>query len=323
MFLAVLMLMGLWEGTLTAATRLKFATIQAPTQPYNLAAKRWGEIIEKETKGDIKVTLYAAGSACSNQQDCHGQLKTGSIDLSVNQVVKDYVAALQVCAFPYAFTSYEAFRKFMDSETVEKLREEFLQKTGIRILGTQYNGARHLTTTNKIVRKPSDLKGMKIRAVSLPLWIDTVKGLGALPTPIAFQELLGALKTGVADGQENPIPTIYQMKFYQAQKYIMLTGHIHTGGYWMMNEKKFQSFSPKLQKLMLRTAHEAILYGDNLILEQQISLIPKLKKEGMVFIGPEQGLDVPAFVKSVRSSVWPKYEKEFGKSVMDALRATK
>ena len=85
---------------------------------------------------------------------------------------------------------------------------------------------------DEINKKTSDLKGMKIRAVPLPIYVETVNGLGGMATPVAFQELLGALKTGIVDGQENPIPTIYQMKFYEAQKFIMRTGHIRSGSFW-------------------------------------------------------------------------------------------
>ena len=89
----------------------------------------------------------------------------------------------------------------------------------------------------------------------------------------------------------------------------------------MFNEKKIQSFSPEVQQLMLQKARESILWGDNLILEQEKSLMSKLKEEGMEFIGPEQGLDIPAFVKNVRAYVWPKYENEVGKEILDAVRA--
>lgn len=315
--------LGWHPETAGGAVRLKFANIHAPTQPYSLAMKKWGEGIEKETQGAVTVGTFHAGSACANQPDCFGQIKVGTIDLTISIAVKDDVPALQIVAFPYAFTSYEAWRKFVDGEHVRRLQEEFLRKTGVRILGAQYLGARHLTTGKKVVLKPEDLRGMKVRAVEFPLFMDMVRGLGALPTPIAFQEVLGALKTGVVDGQENPIPTVYQMKFYQAQKYMMLTSHLLGGDFWMMNEKRFQSLSPDVRALVLKTAREAMLWGDKLILEQEKDLMGKLTQEGMTLVGPKDGLDVEAFVRSVRSFVWPKYEADLGKEIMDAARAQK
>jgi len=142
--------------------------------------------------------------------------------------------------------------------------------------------------------------------------MDTVKGLGAIPTPIAFPELLQALKTGIVDGQENPIPTIYQQKYYEAQKYVIETGHQRVGDFLMINEAKLKSLPPDIQSILLDTAREAELWESNLILEQEKDLRKELEAKGMVFITAEDGLDVEAFMESVQSYVWPKYEQEMG-----------
>ena len=299
-------------------TTLTIATLNAPTQPYTMAFEKWGEMVAEKTNGAVKVDVFHSSSLCANHQECFGQVKAGSIDMSMLNVVKDYVPELQVSTLPYAFKSYDSLREFMDSEYVQNLYEEFREKTGVRILAFQHLGTRHLTANKKILR-PSDLKGLKIRSVELPIYMDMVTGLGAIPTPVAFQEVLGALKSGIIDGQENPIPTIYQMKFYEVQKYVMLTGHLAGGDFWMMNDKKFQSFSPEIQRVLEESAHEAALWGDQLVLKQEKELKEEIEKKGVVFIGPEQGLDVDAFANSVRSYVWPMYEEEIGKEAMDRV----
>src|SRR5690606_6435207 len=146
---------------------------------------------------------------------------------------------------------------------------------------------------------PADLEGLKVRAVELPLFLETVRGLGGLPTPVALPEVLSGLKTGVIDGQENPIPTIYSLKLQDAQSHLMLTGHIHGGDYWMINDNRFQSLSPEQQEMVASTAKEAIQWGDDLVRAQEQEYLEKLKAEGMTVIGAEEGLDLEAFTRSV------------------------
>lgn len=317
----LLLFTGIWgTAPVGAEVKIRAANIHAPSQPYTLALKRWGEQLGEATDGEIDVAVFDSGSVVSNQQDAYAQVKLGTVDVTLASLVKDDVPALQISSFPYAFTSYGSWRAFMDGDYVQQLMDEFREKTGIRILGIQYLGARHLTA-NKPIRHPDDLEGMKIRAVELPLFVETVRGLGALATPIAFQEVLSSLKTGVIDGQENPIPTIYQMKFYEAQSHIMLTGHLRGGDFWMMNEAKFQSLSPEHQELVQRLADEAIAWGEQLILQQEQDLIAELESKGVTFIGPDDGLDVDAFVERVRAEAWPKLVDEVGQDVLDQVVA--
>jgi TRAP-type transport system periplasmic protein len=302
-----------------AAVRLRAANIHGPSQPYTLALKRWAEQVDKATGGEVKISVFDSGSVVSNQQDAYSQVKLGTIDATVAIVVKDDVPALQIAAFPYAFRDYSSWRAFMDGPDIQRLTEEFRTRTGIRILGVQYLGARHFTA-NRPVKKPEDLQGLKIRAVELPIFLETIRGLGALATPVALQEVLGGLKTGIIDGQENPIPTIHQLKFYEAQNHIMLTGHLLGGDFWMINDKKFQSLPPAQQEQVAKLARESILWGDELLRRQEGELLEDLKKRGMTVIGPEQGLDVQAFVEKIRTNVWPKLAPEVGADVLAKLR---
>ena len=99
------------------------------------------------------------------------------------------------------------------------------QERPTSIAGYTYYGQRHLTA-NKMVQKPEDMKGMKLRVPDAPLFVMFPRAVGANPTPIAFAEVYLALQNGTVDAQENPLPTIDAKKFYEVQKYIVLTGHI-------------------------------------------------------------------------------------------------
>ena len=301
--------------------RLRAATIHGPTQPFTLSLRRWAASMERESGGEIKVAVFDSGSVVSNQQDAYSQVKTGSVDMTLSIVVKDDVPALQIASFPYAFRGYADWRKFMNGPDIQKLKDEFRQKTGIRLFDIQYLGSRHLTA-NKPIRTPEDLQGVKLRAVEVPIFMETVRAMGALATPIAFPELLSSLKTGVVDGQENPIPTIFQQKFYEAQKFIMLTGHMIGGDFWMMNERKYQSLTPAQQQMVDSTVKEAIAWGEELIVRQERELLSELQAKGMTVIGREQGLNVQAFIDRVRANAWPKLRADVGGAVLDAILAS-
>ncbi len=92
------------------------------------------------------------------------------------------------------------------------------------------NGFRHLTTGGKLVEKPEDVKGLKIRTMENPVHMSAWRAAGVLPTPMAFSELPPALQQGTVDGQENPIPIILANNFNQLQKYLYLTGHVYSAG---------------------------------------------------------------------------------------------
>jgi tripartite ATP-independent transporter DctP family solute receptor len=297
---------------------LRVANIHAASQPYSLALEKWVELFELETGGQVKGNVFPGGAIVTSQQDSYAQVKTGSVDATISVTVENDVPALQIISFPYAFTSYDQWRSFMDGEEMKELEQEFLDKTGIRIIGKSFLGSRHISA-NKKVLSPSDLRGIRLRAIESPLYIDMIESWGARATPVAFPELLQALSTGIVDGQENPIPSIYQNRFFEAQDYLMLTSHLVGGDYWMMNEETFQSLSPENQEVLLKTAYEATIYGDQLILEQEQDLRAVLEENGMTVIGAEDGLDVDSFVEMTRNNMWPKYRPIIGADIMDAV----
>jgi TRAP-type C4-dicarboxylate transport system substrate-binding protein len=166
------------------------------------------------------------------------------------------------------------------------------------MIGNILYGTRHLTC-NYPIKTPEDLKGKKIRVIPNKLWIAMMEGMGGVPTPVAFSELAQALATGVADGQENPLATIYSKQFYEVQKYLMLTGHMQAYVPLCINEKVWQKLSSEQQEIMKTAAKEAKETMMEKILAKEGELLKELEAKGMTVIGPEQGLDQAAFKESV------------------------
>jgi len=168
--------------------------------------------------------------------------------------------------------------KVVKGKIGDEISEKLIKAADIRPLSMYFQGERHLTTSKKPVRHPSDLKGMLIRVPQVDTYMAAFKALGARAVGIAFQEVYMALKMGVAEGQENPISSIHAMKFYEVQEYLTLTGHIIATGLYSINNKKYLSMPAEFQKILKEEAVDAGDYTASLYLKEDMNLLPELKK---------------------------------------------
>ena len=306
-----------------AAVVLRLGHQNNPGHPTHEAAVRFADLVQKKTNGEVQIKVFPS-SQLGRLNELWTGVKIGSIEMAgslVPAVGADLVPGLSIFDAPYTFRDVEHFHKVSRGPIGQELTKQFIEKAGVRILYFQYFGTRHLTTSNKAIRKPEDLRGMKIRAVTIPILMATVEGMGATPTPIEFAEVYQALQSGIVDGQENPVTSIYSAKFHDVQKYLMLTGHVFGIITTMVNEKVYQSLSPKIRQAIDEAATEAANLGDDLTVKQESELVGELKKAGMTVIGPEQGLDLEAFRKRVQGAVFPKFEAKWTKARMDQVQA--
>jgi C4-dicarboxylate-binding protein DctP len=205
------------------------------------------------------------------------------------------------------FTGEEALFKVVNSSVGQEIYDRMRTNHGLRVVGTGYLGARHLTTSKVRVEKPSDLEGLKIRTPNIPYRLEAFKAMGAAPTPMAFQELYLALQQGVVDGQENPLQQITSMKFFEVQKYLTLTGHAQNPEMLIINEEKYARLPGSYQEVLLEGGK---VYGDTcrrLFKEEEDQLLDQVKKAGMVVIEP----DLAAFREAVKN-VPAKFEDAWG-----------
>jgi len=209
--------------------------------------------------------------------------------------------------------------KAAKSDVVKEMGAKLEKNRGVKLLTAEiYYGARHLTTKNKPIKSPADLKGMLIRAPDQPVYLAAVRAMGATPTPVAFSDLYMALKQGVVDGQENPIPTIYTYKYYEAQKYLMLTGHMLRVNVIGADAAWYNKLSPDLKGVIGKATDEAVKLNNELTLKQEKDMLDELKKLGMEVVQP----NVEAFREAAKE-VPPKFEDKWGKGTFDRLKAVK
>jgi tripartite ATP-independent transporter DctP family solute receptor len=306
-----------------AAVTLRLGHQNNPGHPIHEAAVHFAEQVAKKTNGEVQIKVFPSAQI-GRMSELWTGVKIGTIEMAgslVPALGADLVPGLTIFDAPYTFRDVEHFHKVSRGPIGQELTKQLTEKAGVRILYYQYFGTRHLTTSTKPIRKPEDLKGMKIRAVTIPILMATVEGMGATPTPIDFAEVYQSLRSGLVDGQENPVTSIYSMKFQDVQKYLMLTGHVFGIICTMVNEKVYQSLSPQARRAIEEAAVEAANLGDSLTVKQEGELVGELRKAGMTVIGPEQGLDVEAFRKRVQGQVFPKFEAKWTKARMDQVQS--
>jgi TRAP-type C4-dicarboxylate transport system substrate-binding protein len=148
------------------------------------------------------------------------------------------------------------------------------------------------------------------------LYLEMARAWGANPTPMAFAELYLALKQGTVDAQENPIPTINAGKFYEVQKYLILTGHIMVPQIHAISEKLWQSLSPEDQQILQDAINEGIKFSNDMVISQEKSLLDEFKQKGMEIITP----DVEAFRKASMTAI-PKLEEKWGKGLYEQINS--
>lgn len=300
-----LIVMVLLPGAaLAGKVKFTFATTNSPKDLSSQAVMRWQKAMKEASKGELDMT-FIPGGALGGDKQLLQQLSGNEIQLHVagpvvvHHLVREYQCMEAEFVYKDEAHGFRVWNGPLGQEVKKKLEEQY----NITIVGIGSRGARHLTT-NVPVRKPEDLKGVKIR-VTNPLREEIFKACGALPAPLSIKELYGALRQGVFDAQENPISTIWGHKFYEVQKYINLTGHVWS--YWVIsaNKKFMDSLSPGHRKIFAETLNDAVAWLNKTVPEETENLLKKMEEKGITVIKP----DVAAFQK-VAAPIVQKFASE-------------
>lgn len=298
--------------TAASAATIKFGHVDGAewqTSKKGAAAVIFKNIVEGETT--LKVDLYPA-KALGNEDDLVQQAKEG-----VTQVVMVSGAMSKICKpaavldIPYTFASATIAWEVLDGTFGKELADYCLKKTGLRTLAYGETGFRNFTNGVREIKTPADMKGLKFRVQPIPLYVEMVKGLGAEPTPIAWSELPNALSTGVVDGQENPVGTIYNNNLHKLQKYMILDGHVYGTDFLLINDEFFNSLSANDQAVVKRAAKVAGTMGRAIQQFNTAEGVTKVVAEGMIVYSPSAS-ELATFRKLAQPAVKEWLTKELG-----------
>ena len=318
--LAFVVLLGLSVTHADAARTLKVGHGLPTTHPLHKGAEKFAELVNERTNGEVTVEIFPA-LQLGSVREMFEDLSLGTLDIAI--ITTDTPAFLglkywRLLESGYMYRSYEHAKKFFESPLMQELSDELEKMHRITVIDPSfYYGIRHLTTAKTPVKTPEDLKGLKIRVPEAPGYLNTLKGMGANVTPVAFGELYMALKTGIVDGQENPFATIYSYKFYEAQKYLNLTGHLISHNTAFMSTDVLESFDEATQQIIRDSIREASDYNDQLIIDSEQDYLEKLQEVGMTVVEADAEAFRTKAVKYLQEEWYTPEEVEFHKKIQE------
>ena len=313
-------LVGVSVTGMEAATIIRWGDVLSADHPSVQMITRVANRVKDATQGRIEIQVYPASQLGSSKDQIE------AVALGTQQMVTEgaanfgqWVPSISIIEAPYVWRDAAHLTKVMSGPVGQDLNRQLVEKRGMRILGTTYYGVRQLTTTKKAVRTAADMKEFKLRVPENEVFLAMARAWGAKPTPMTFSELYLALRQNVVDGQENPLPTIDSGKFFEVQKYLVLTGHILTPRLVVINDKFWQGLPAADQKAISDAVAEGIAWNNQEILAREQSLLDKFKKAGMEVIQP----DVESFRKPVLDTLPKMFEAKWGKGLFEKIVETR
>jgi len=287
------------SGAALAQTKLKWAHVYETSEPYHTWSVWAAGEIEKRTNGKYHIDVFPA-SSLGKESDINQGLTLGTVDMIISGLsfAARTMPRIGVGYYPYTFRDGDHLIKWAQSPAFKEMTDEYRNKTGIQITSMTYYGARH-TTSNKLFTDCAGMKGLKIRVPDVPAYLALPKSCGANPTPIAFAEVYLALQNGTVDAQENPLPTIEANKFYEVQKYIILTGHIVDSLATEIAPHVWSKLSDQEKKIFTDVTQEAAAKATAQIQKRESELADEFRKKGLTV----QAVDRKSFQDAVLKNV--------------------
>lgn len=306
-------------GAASAQTTFKMNISVPQNSHYGVAVDKFAEEVEKRTEGRYKIQNFYA-SALGNEREAIEAVQLGTLDLVLTSTgpVPNFVPDLAILDIPFLFRDYDHARSTLDGPVGQELLTKF-EPVGIKALAWAENGFRHMTNSQRSVRSPEDLKGLKMRTMENPIHMEAYKGFGIIPTPMAISEVFTALQQGTVDGQENPVSVIQAWKFDQVQKHLTLTGHVYSPAVILMNKGLWDGLSDEDKQHFLEASKEAVSANRARIDKDEQNGVAYLRSKGMEVV---EDVDRSEFQKALEP-VFAGFSKKFGADEIRRLQEGK
>jgi tripartite ATP-independent transporter DctP family solute receptor len=295
----------------------KFGSLHPADTPMVTRVMEIGPKILEESGGRMQLQVFP-NSQLGGETDMLSQLRSGALEMfpAGANILQTMNKQSGVYSVAFAFPDYDHVWQAMDGELGTHLRG-IIAKLNVHVLDKMWDiGFRQVTTSNKPINAPDDLKGLKIRVPPSPIWTSLFKGLGASPVSINFPETYSALQTHIADGEENPLWLIQAAKYYEVQKYVSLTNHMWDGVFNVVNAKAWRSLPPNLQEVLARNFNEAVMKERQDLVKLNETVTDDLKKRGMTF----NTVDIQPFRAQLsKAGYYKQWKDTFGADVWALL----
>ena len=262
-------------------------------------------------------TLFAQGTELE-------AISRGNLTMSIAsaQELAQFFPEFSIFATGYVHQDAEHQVRVFNDPLMDPFKKKVEDELGIKLLSVMYLGRRHVNLrfprSERNVQTPADLAGVKLRMPGTDAWQFLGKALGASPTPMAFAEVYTALATGAVDGQDNPLPTVVDAKFYEVTKQIALTSHLVDLNYIAFSKKTWDSLTSAQQMTVQSAADAAADYGRLKQLEKENSLADFIRSNGVEIYTP----DLEAFRKHVQAQyIGSEFAASWPEGVLEKINA--
>lgn len=277
-------------------------------------AKKFAELVAEESGGRVTVAVFPNDQlAGGNSTKGIEMIAVGGVDLAAyaTSVMSVLDGQMSIATIPWSFDNYTEARTVID-ETGGDYYAKVLAEKGITYLGSFHNGFRQISNSEREVRTPEDVQGLKIRVPGSEVYMDFFRELKADPISMSWSEVFTAIQQGAIDGQENGVSITDSAKMYEIQDYMTLWNYTYESDLFVANTQIWNSLEPKTQELLQEKAKEACDWGRDLVEEEEAAIVQKFRDGGMTVteLTPEELEAFKTAVQPVREKFMTKYGEE-------------
>ena len=279
-------------------------------------------MLAKDIDGDFKVETFYAGTLFKQGTELvalqRDNLEMGNI---APQDISKQLPAWSILTSAYLFRDANHLNAFFASDLGVEMKKMVEDQVKVKILGPTFFGTRQVgLKPKKRISTPADMAGIKLRMPPGDAWQLLGRSIGANPTPMAYAEVYTGLQTGAIDGQDNPLPNVQNMKFYEVMSQIVLTSHLVGFDLLTVNMKIWNGMPPAKQKTFQASVDKAIAWSAAEHLKREAELAAEFRKQGLEVYAP----DVRAFRDHAQKVYLGSDEaKEWPKGMLDKINAMK
>lgn len=315
---------ALAAGAVTPAHAAKYnwklASVLPESHPVHKALVMFADMVKEKTKGEAVITVYPAGQLGQEKDYIEGA-KLGSIEFTKvsSAPLGQFSKTLQVVSLPFMWKDLDHQHRVLEGSIGKRLMAD-LEKNGFKGLAFFDAGFRNVTTQVRPVRKPDDLKGLKIRVMKSKPLIATINAFGATAVPMGQSEVYVALQQKVIDGWENNEPTVIAFNMQEVAKYYSYTRHVSIPDILVMSKQVFDSASPEVQKAILDSAEETIPVQRKIWADFVGKAKSQLKEKGMEFNEVDNIGEFQAKAKPLYKEYEPIVGADLIQAIIDAAK---
>jgi tripartite ATP-independent transporter DctP family solute receptor len=317
--------MKLTTTLLTGAAMLALATSLASARELTLGmqdneasnvflgAQEFASRLADLSGGELTVTLFPS-SQLGDFKAMVAQVQAGELDMVITGYpdMSYTIPELNLVGAPYVARDFEHLQEIVAGPWGQKMAAEF-EAQGVKLLDVWYYGTRQ-TTSNRAINAIEDMAGLRLRTPNVPFLIAYAENVGATPAPVAFAEVYLALQTNQVDAEENPLPTIDAMKFYEVQSHIALTNHFVASAAVQMSADTWADLSEEEQGWVRAAVEAGGELNDSLTMQAEKDLLATFEERGLTITRPD--------LEPFRLAMQPYYdtlEEQFGEGSIAAV----